>query len=376
LRLAVHPAAVSLGFIVHNDFIQELQDAISNGSTGRRLSSLRQVTDLFLDQGSRLSHAQIEVFDSLMLSFISDCDVDALVELSRKLAPVSFAPATVLWRLASDRNITIASPVLTQSPVLSSEDLIEIAAARGQGHLLAISGRSEIGAAVTQALIDLGDREVLRSVAGNEGAAITRAGFLRLVAASKSDPLLAEKTGLRADLPVRLLHELLDNCAGAVHARLMAKAPVPLRAEIQSRVDTIALESKRQAERPRDLRSAMALVERLAESRQLTEDKLAEFAKDRQYETIIAALAAMTGAPILLIQPLMRIHRHDGLMTACRAADLSWETAKAVILSRLLSMPAAEVKQLRRKYDEVSFASAKRALAIWQEQTMKPRRAG
>jgi hypothetical protein len=72
----------------------------------------------------------------------------------------------------------------------------------------------------------------------------------------------------------------------------------------------------------------------------------------------------------------MRIHRHDGLMTACRAADLSWETAKAVILSRLLSMPAAEVKQLRRKYDEVSFASAKRALAIWQEQTMKPRRAG
>lgn len=361
---------------MHNNFIQELQDAISNGSTGRRLTSLRQVTDLFLDQGSRLSHAQIEVFDSLMLSFISDCDVDALVELSRKLAPVSFAPATVLRRLATDRNITIASPILTQSPVLSSEDLIEIATARGQGHLLAISGRSEIDAAVSQALIDLGDREVLRRVAGNAGAAITRAGFLRLVAASKGDPLLAEKTGLRADLPVRLLHELLDNCAGAVHARLMAKAPVPLRAEIQSRVDTIALESKRQAERPRDLRSAIALVERLVESRQLTEDRLTEFAKDRQYETIIAALAAMTGAPILLIQPLMRIHRHDGLMTACRAADLSWETAKAVILSRLLSMPAAEIETLRKKYSEVSFASARRALAIWQEQTVKPRRAG
>ena len=84
----------------------------------------------------------------------------------------------------------------------------------------------------------------------------------------------------------------------------------------------------------------------------------------------------MTGAPIPLIQPLMRIHRHDGLMTACRAADLSWETAKAVILSRLLSMPAAEVEQLRKKYEEVSFSSAKRALHIWQEQAVKPRRAG
>ncbi len=361
---------------MHNDFIQELQDAISHGSTGRRLTSLRKVTDLFLDHGSRLGHAQIEIFDSLLLSFIGDSDVDALVELSRKLAPVSFAPISVLRRLAGDLNVAIASPVLTQSPVLSSNDLMEIATSRGQGHLLAISGRSEIDAAVTQALIDLGDREVLRRVAGNEGATVTRAGLLRLVAASKGDPLLAEKTGLRSDLPVRLLHELLDNCAGAVHARLMSKAPAPLRAEIQSRVETITLESKKQAERPRDLRSAVALVERLVENRELTEDKLADFAKDRQYETIIACLAAMTGAPIPLIQPLMRVHRHDGLMTACRAADLSWETAKAVILSRLLSMSAPELEKLRKTYEEVSFSSAKRALYIWQEQTMKPRRTG
>ncbi|MGL5165849.1 MAG: DUF2336 domain-containing protein [Afipia sp.] len=361
---------------MHNHFIQELQDAISNRSTDRRVTSLRKVTDLFLDHGSRLGQAQIEIFNSLLLSFIDDCDIDALVELSRKLAPVPFAPISVVRKLATDPNVAIASPMLTQSLVLSSEDLLEVATLCGQGHLLAISGRAEIDAAVTQALIDLGDREVLRRVAGNEGAPITRVGFLRLVAASKGDPLLAERTGLRADLPVRLLHDLLDNCAGAVHARLMAKAPVSLRVEIQNRVENIALESKRQAERPRDLRSALALIERLVENRQLTEDKLVEFAKDRQYETIIAALAAMTGAPIPLIQPLMRIHRHDGLMTACRAADLSWETARAVILSRLLSMPAAEVEQLRRKYDEVSFSSAKRALTIWQEQTMKPRRAG
>lgn len=362
--------------IVPNHVLQELQDVISNRSADRRAASLRKVTDLFLDHGGRLGQAQIGIFDSLLFGFIGDCDVDALVSLSRKLAPVSFAPVSVVRRLAADFNIAVAGPVLSHSPVLSSNDLIEVATSRGQGHLLAISARPEIDVAVTQALIDLGDRDVLRRVAGNERATITRAGLLRLVAASKGDPLLTEKTGLRADLPVRLLHELLDNSTAAVHARLLAKAPAPLRAEIQSRVETITLESKRQAERPRDLRSAMALVERLAESRQLTEDRVIEFARDRQYETIIAALAAMTGAPIPLIQPLMRVHRHDGLMTACRAADLSWETARAVILSRMLSMPAAELEGLRRKYDEVSFSSARRALAIWQEQVMRPRRAG
>lgn len=361
---------------MHNDFIHELQDTISNGSTDRRLSSLRKVTDLFLDHGSRLGPAQVDIFDSLLLGFISDCDIDALVELSRKLGPVSFAPLSVLKRLASDLNITVASPVLAQSPVLSSDHLMEVATSRGQGHLLAISSRSAIDATVTQALIDLGDRDVLRRVAGNDGATISRAGFVRLVAAAKGDPLLAEKTGLRADLPVRLLRDLLDNSASAVHARLMSKAPVLLRAQIQGHVETIVQASKRQAERPRDLRSAMALVEGLMESRQLTENKLAEFANDRQYESIIAALAALSGAPIALIQPLMRVHRHDGLLTACRAADLSWETAKAVILSRLMSMPAAEIEQLRKTYNEVSFSSAKRALYIWQEQTMRPRRAG
>lgn len=361
---------------MHNHFIEELQDAIGNKSADRRGATLLKVTDLFLDQASRLGQAQIEIFDSLLLSFIGDCDADALVKLSRKLAAVPFAPVSVVRELATDLNVAIASPVLTHSLVLSGDDLLEIATSRGQGHLLAISCRTEIDATLTQALIDLGDRDVLRRVAGNEGATISRAGLLRLVAASRGDPLLAEKTGLRADLPVRLLHELLDGCAGAVHARLMAKAPVPLRAEIQSRVETIALESRRQAERPRDMRSALALVERLIENRQLTEDKLLEFAEDRQYETIIAFLAAMTGAPIALIQPLMRIHRHDGLMTACRAADLSWETAKAVILSRLSSLPAAELEQLRKKYEEGSFSSAKRALYIWQEQTMKPQRAG
>lgn len=361
---------------MHSSVTQELQDIISNRSPDRRAASLRKVTDLLLAHGSRLGHAQIEIFDSLLTGFIGDCEVDALVELSRKLAPVSFAPVSVLRKLAANINITVASPVLTQSPVLSSEDLMEVATSRGQGHLLAISGRSAIDAAVTQALIDLGDRAVLRSVAGNEGAAISRAGLLRLVAASKGDPLLAEKTGLRADLPVRLLQDLLSNSPSAVHARLMSKAPAQLRAAIQGHVDTIVQESKRQAERPRDLRSAVALVERLVENRQLTENKLAEFAKDRQYETVIATLAALTGAPIALIQPLMRVHRHDGLMTACRAADLSWETTKAVILSRMLTMPAAEIEQLRRKYEEVPFSSAKRALYIWQEQTMKPRRAG
>jgi uncharacterized protein (DUF2336 family) len=362
--------------VVHYSLIQELQDAISNEPAGRRIVALRKVIDLFLQYGSLLTPEQISVFDNLLLGFVRDCDAEALTELARKLAAVPFAPSTVMRRLAIDCDTAVAGPVLTGSTTLSNDDLLEVATTRGQGHLLAIAGRIALDTVLTDALIELGDREVRRRVAGNRGAALTRGGFARLVAGSKGDPLLAEKIGLRADLPVKLLRELLDNATSAVHARLVNKAPAPMRAEIQRHVEAIAQQSKRAAERPRNLRSAIDLVKRLEESRELTEDKLADFAADRQYETIVAALAAMTSSPVALIEPLMRVHRHDGLITACRAADLSWATTRAVILSRLVSASDVDLDQLRRKYEEMSFSSAKRALLIWREQTFRPRKAG
>ncbi|MEH2509207.1 uncharacterized protein (DUF2336 family) [Nitrobacteraceae bacterium AZCC 1564] len=360
---------------MHYSLIQELQDAISNESAGRRAIALNRVTDLFLECGSQLTPEQIAVFDNLLLGCIQDCEAKTLAELARKLAAVPFAPTAVMRRLAIHCDTAVAAPILTSSE-LSKEDLLQVATSRGQGHLLAIAGRFALDTVLTDAIIELGDREVRRRLAGNLGASFTRGGFVRLVAASKGDPLLAEKVGLRADLPAKLLRELLDNATSAVHIRLVNRAPAQLRAEIRRHVNDISLQTKRAAERPRDLRSAVDLVKRLEESRGLTENKLAEFAADRQYEAIVAALAAMTSSPIALIEPLMRVHRHDGLITACRAADLSWETTRAVVLSRLVSASDVDLDQLRRKYEEVSFSSAKRALLIWREQVFRPRKAG
>lgn len=361
---------------MHYSLIQELRDAIGNETAGRRIVVVRKVTDLFLEHGNLLTPEQVNIFDKLLLGFIRDCEAEALAELGQKLATVAFAPSAVIRQLAIHCDTAVATPILTGSRKLSNDDLLEVATTRGQGHLLAMAGRFALDTVLTDAIIELGDREVRRRVAGNPGASFTRSGFTRLVAASKGDPLLAEKVGLRVDLPSKLLRELLDNATSAVHTRLANKAPTQLRAEIQRHVDEISRQTKRAAERPRDLRSAVDLVKRLEESGELTENRLADFAADRQYEAIIATLAAMTSSPIALIEPLMRVHRHDGLITACRAADLSWETTRGVILSRLVSSSDVDVGQLRRKYEEMSFSSAKRALLIWREQVFRPRKAG
>lgn len=370
------PLRPVLDRVVHYSLIQELQDAISNESAGRRAIALDKVAELFLEHGGSLTAEQIAVFDNLLLGFIQDCEARSLSGLAQKLATVPFAPIAVMRRLAIHCDSAVAIPVLTASKKLSNEDLLQVATSRGQGHLLAIAGRFALDTVLTDAIIELGDREVRRRLAGNGGASFTRNGFVRLVAASRGDPLLAEKVGLRVDLPAKLLRELLDNATSAVHIRLVNKAPAQLRAEIQRHVDDISRQAKRDTERPRDLRSAVELIKRLEESLALTEDKLAEFAAYREYEAIVATLATMTSSPVALIEPLMRVHRHDGLITACRAADLSWETTKAVVLSRLMSASDVDLGDLHRKYEEMSFSSAKRALLIWREQVFRPRKAG
>src|ERR1700680_1567847 len=147
--------------------IVELEEAIQSGSSEKRVETLRRVTDLFLYDADRLNEAQVGVFDDVLCHLIKRIETKALVELSGHLAPVDNSPVEVIRQLARNDEIAVAGPVLTRSARLTHGDLVEIAGTKGQQHLLAISGRSEIEEAVTDVLIDRGDREVTHRLARN-----------------------------------------------------------------------------------------------------------------------------------------------------------------------------------------------------------------
>ena len=134
----------------------------------------------------------------------------ALAELSARLAPVDNAPIEVIRRLARDDEIIVAAPVLSQSARLTTHDLVDIAQTKSQAHLLAISGRAPSWSrSVTDQLLSRGDREVKHKLAKNAGARFSETGFTTLVKSAETDESLAKKVGLRLDLPLRLLRELL-----------------------------------------------------------------------------------------------------------------------------------------------------------------------
>ena len=322
------------------------------------------MTDLFLNDADRLNEQQIGVFDDVLVHLIQRIESKALVQLSTNLASVDHAPAKVIGRLARDQAIAVAGPVLGQSSRLTDQDLIEIAKSRGQEHLLAISGRASLNTAVTDVLVERGDHHVTHRLARNTGARFSEAGFATLVKKAESDGGLAEKLGLRLDIPVKLLRELLQRATAAVRSRLLASASPENRDQIQQALAAIAKEVGVEAQAPRDFTASESIVKELNRTGNLKESVLHQFATERRYEEMTSTLALFCQARVELIETLMKNSSSEGLLVACKAANLNWPTVQAVLQARFShhSVSDKELAAAKDSFLGLSLASAQRTM--------------
>ena len=312
--------------------IPELEQVIQHGSRQKRVETLQRITTLFLDGASRYNDEHVDLFDDVFGLLIEEIETKARAELSssswrrsatRRSKCCARSPTTTIspsparcssWRRACRR------PTWSTSPKTKS-----------QAHLQAISARRALGEAVTDVLVRRGDREVARRVADNRGARISEMGFTRLVKRAADDGILAEKVGLRPDIPAPMFRELLTRATAIVHKRLIASATPEVKAEI---CDVLAKVAKEVGARvgPRDYRAAQRVVLNLHRAGRMNEAALAAFCSDGKYEEAVVALAALAKVPINVVDRLMGGDRPDPVLILCKAAGLGWPTVKAVIL--------------------------------------------
>jgi uncharacterized protein (DUF2336 family) len=353
---------------VRESLIAELEMAVKDDLLENRTKTLRRVTDLFLDDADRLTEEQIKVFDDVLCLLIRRIESRALVELSNRLAPVDNSPVEVIRRLAWDENIEVAEPVLTQSRRLPLSDLVEIAAARGQAHLLAICGRHQLPESVTDVLLSRGDEEVVFKLATNPRARFSQTGYGILVKDAEGDERLAETVALRFDIPQRFLHELLQRATEAVRAKILALAPPETRDEIQRVIATIAKSVGNAAVTPRDFSNAERLIAAMEAGGKLDESALLGFVNQRKYEEMTVALARLCSASLKLISGLMMGLRNDALLVPCKAANLKWPTVEAILRNRHSNhkIPDDVIQLARGDYDRLSVPTAQRTLRFMQ----------
>jgi len=363
----------------------EIEAAIGGGSTAKCIETARRVTDLFLASASHFNDEQIELFDSVLERLIkaielrSIADISArlaLADISAQLAPIAQAPRSAVLKLAGNDEIAIAAPVLQESARLGDDDLVELARSKSEQHLLAISGRWWLKEIVTDALLARRLPSVSRRIVGNPGARVSAGGFAIIVAQAENNPELAVEAGIRVDLPRELRQQLLNKATETVRTKLLSRAPPHLFEEIRTAIAAAAASADREMSEIRDFTAASLLVKRMKERSELNEAALSAFARQRKYEETVVALAELSRSTIDVIRPLMQSLRDDGLLVACKAAMLSWETTTAVLECRYStgSLGAAELARAKAHFAGMTTQNAQRMLAFWQVRSTVPAR--
>ena len=218
---------------------------------------------------------------------------------------------------------------------LAETDLVEIAETKSQAHLLAISGRSGIAETVTNVLVRRGDREVARSVAENRSALLSDASFTVLVARSDGDDVLAERVGQRPDIPPPLFRALLLKATAVVQQRLFASRDAGNPGGNPQRAGAGLEGDRHQGRRPATSARRSAPCAACVSGGQLNEGQIVAFAKDSQYEEMVAGLADLCAVPIDVVDRLMGGERPDPILILCKSTGWGWPTARAIIGARL-----------------------------------------
>ena len=185
----------------------------------------RRVSDLFVKGTVHFSEEQVTLFDDVIAHLSDNIETAARMELAVRLAPIPNAPPLIIRKLAFDDEIAVAAPVLTQSARIDDDALVENARTKGQGHLMAISRRPRVSAAVTDVIVVRGDRDVTHCIAGNPGADFSPGGYSTLVRRAVGDDALTECVGSRPDLPRNLYLQLLAKASEAVRKKLQTANP-------------------------------------------------------------------------------------------------------------------------------------------------------
>jgi uncharacterized protein (DUF2336 family) len=346
--------------------IPELDDIVRRGDPKRRAEAARRLGELFLQGAASFRPDHIELFDGVLTSLVPHAELAARIDFAERLAPLANAPQHLVGQLAREDDIAVAGPLLRQSPVIDDQLLVEIANAKGQGHLLAMAERPKLSTELTEVIVRRGDRDVIRCAAGNAGAAFSDDAFTMVIRRASQDGVLTLKIGGRDDLPSEHLKSLLAGSIDVIRRRLFDVAKPDRQAEIKlalSEIDGASVLGE-----GRDFTAAQRAIVALHQAGELNETALIGFAKAFKYEECVATLAAMTGVKIISLDRLISSERYDPILIASKTLGFEWPTVRALIMMRLgpnrVASPA-DIEGARLNFVRLMPSTAQRVVDFW-----------
>ncbi|MCC2110778.1 MAG: DUF2336 domain-containing protein, partial [Hyphomicrobiales bacterium] len=140
--------------------------ALQFAGRAQRSAALLQSLGALFSATERHDHGEIRRFEELVHQLLGDVDTDARRRFAETIAHTPETPVSLIRRLAFDE-ASVAAPIIRSSPMLDDRDLAALADL-GPDHRRAIARRSNLTAAVRQALAAGNDVEVMTTLARHD----------------------------------------------------------------------------------------------------------------------------------------------------------------------------------------------------------------
>jgi len=346
--------------------LQELYDAVSEGSAESRLRALWYTTDLLI--AGSYTEDQIWTFGEVIGRLASEIEMAARAQLAKRLARTDNAPINVVNKLASDDSIDVAGPILRHSERLDVRTLVTNVRTKSQSHLLAISKRNTLAIPVTDELVVRGNREVVNSVAKNNGACFSDFSFLHMIKRSEHDSILAEQLGLRKDIPRHLFQQLIAKASVDVRQKLAKERPDLASQILSSVIDVTGALHSKFGPASKDYFIAKRVVAREHQYGKLTEKSILEYALSHKVEEATVGLSLLCSLPVDVVERALIEDNGEMTLILCRALDFSWETTMSLLFLRADDhrISARDLDGLKEQFDRLNTQNSRSVLDFYQ----------
>jgi uncharacterized protein (DUF2336 family) len=356
-------------------FLQDLDEAISRGTPESRSRALWHATDLLI--AGRYSDDEIWTFGEVIGRLADEIEVAARAQLARRLARTDNAPHHIINKLAFDDSIEVAGPVLQESGRLDAKTLVANARTKSQPHLLAISKRKSLEHAVTDVLVTRGNREVVNSVAKNDGARFSGFGFLHMIKRAEGDSILAEQLGLRKDIPRHLFQQLIAKASDDVRKRLERERPAMV-GQIQTSVTDVtgALHSKF-GPASKSYFIAKRAVATQHRCGNLNENSIFEYARSHKYEEVTIGLSLLCFLPGDVIERALADKNREMILVLAKALDFSWATTMSLLFlaAKDHRITANDLNDMENEFRRLNIETSRSVLKFYQSRKNAAREA-
>lgn len=312
--------------------IAELEQAVAVCPPERCARILSGIVRLLSASGDRPQQLLVNLVDSILLRLTERVTPNTLLQLSITLSELTVAPKETLQRLALHDDPAVAGPVLLKSQAIASTYLEMVAKSRGDPHLLAISARDRIEPALAETVVKRGSSAVCLALIKNPGARFSDAAYAALIERAEQDGEITRALALRPGTPDMVVRKLLTPPPRQAPTAIPSESAVPPEPGTSSNPKPASIASKRPC--AADYERARPEIVALNRIGKLSDSTVNRFAIRGEIANLRMALSVLSGAPIEIIEQIMTDPDCEGLVMACRASRLNWQTTLAILGNR------------------------------------------